>query len=104
MRIFQEEIFGPVLSVIPFDTEEEAFAIGNDTDYGLGGALWTRDVDRALRGAAAIHAGTVWVNTYAELQSNVGFGGVRQSGLGRELGAGGIDAMTETKTVYMRHR
>ncbi len=104
MRIAREEIFGPVLSVIPFDTEEEAFAIGNDTDYGLGGALWTRDVDRALRGAAAIHAGTVWVNTYAELQSNVGFGGVRQSGLGRELGAGGIDAMTETKTVYMRHR
>ncbi|WP_412176942.1 aldehyde dehydrogenase family protein [Mycobacterium heckeshornense] len=103
MRIAREEIFGPVLSVIAFDTDEKAYGIGNDTDYGLGGALWTRDVERALHGAAAIRSGPAWVNTYAELQSNVGFDGVKQSGLVRELG-GGIDAKTETKTVYMRHK
>lgn len=103
MRIAREEIFGPVLCVIPFESEAEAFAIANDTDYGLGGGVWTSDFSRALRGADAIRSGTVWVNTYGELQSNVSFGGVGSSGIGRELGIAGIDAMTEMKTVYMRH-
>ncbi|MUL74515.1 aldehyde dehydrogenase [Mycolicibacterium sp. CBMA 226] len=103
MRIAREEIFGPVLCVIPFDSEEEAFAIANDTSYGLGGGVWTGDVSRSLRAAECIRSGTVWVNTYGELQSNVSFGGVKSSGIGRELGRAGIDAMTESKTVYLRY-
>jgi acyl-CoA reductase-like NAD-dependent aldehyde dehydrogenase len=102
MRIAREEIFGPVLSVIPFDTEDEAIAIANDTDYGLGAGLWTRDVARASRVGDALDAGTIWVNTYGELLSNVPFGGIKQSGLGKELGEGGIEAFTETRTTYLR--
>jgi acyl-CoA reductase-like NAD-dependent aldehyde dehydrogenase len=102
MRIAREEIFGPVLSVIPFDTEEEAVGIANDTDYGLGAGLWTGDVSRASRLADELEAGSVWVNTYADLFSNVPFGGIKQSGLGKELGDGGIDAFTETRTTYLR--
>jgi acyl-CoA reductase-like NAD-dependent aldehyde dehydrogenase len=102
MRIAREEIFGPVLSVIPFDTEEEAVRIANDTDYGLGAGLWTSDVSRASRVADVLEAGSVWVNTYADLFSNVPFGGIKQSGLGKELGEGGIDAFTETRTTYLR--
>jgi aldehyde dehydrogenase (NAD+) len=104
MRIAQEEIFGPVLSVIPFASDEEAYEIANATDYGLGAGLWTSDVSRVSRAADALHAGTVWVNTYGELLSNVSFGGWKQSGLGKELGEGAITAFTESKTVYQRRR
>jgi len=104
MRIAREEIFGPVLSIIPFDTEEEAVGIANDTDYGLGAGLWTGDVSRASRVADELEAGSIWVNTYADLFSNVPFGGIKQSGLGKELGEGGIDAFTEVRTTYLRRR
>lgn len=101
MRIAREEVFGPVLAVIPFDTEEEAFEIANDTPYGLAAGVWTSDIGRALRASERLQAGTVWVNTYRIGGSSTPFGGYKRSGLGRE---GGIDALKEwvnTKTVWI---
>ena len=92
MRIAQEEVFGPVLSIIPFDGEDEAYAIANDTAYGLGAGVWTSDIARALRAAERIKAGTVWVNTYRALSYTSPFGGYKRSGLGRE---GGLDAIKD---------
>jgi aldehyde dehydrogenase (NAD+) len=102
MRIAQEEIFGPVLSVIPFDDVDEAIRIGNDTMYGLAAAVWTKDVSKAHRMARALKAGTVWVNTYLSLDSHAPFGGFKQSGFGRELGKYSADLYTEIKTVWMQ--
>jgi acyl-CoA reductase-like NAD-dependent aldehyde dehydrogenase len=101
MRIAREEVFGPVLAVIPFDTEEEAFQIANDTPYGLAAGVWTSDIGRALRASERLQAGTVWVNTYRIGGASTPFGGYKHSGLGRE---GGIEAMKEwvnTKTVWI---
>jgi aldehyde dehydrogenase (NAD+) len=89
-----------VLSVIPFDEENEAIAIANDTDYGLAATVWTQDVKRALRLARAIKAGTVGVNGY-QLEPNSPFGGYRQSGMGREGGRAAIESYTELKTVLL---
>jgi acyl-CoA reductase-like NAD-dependent aldehyde dehydrogenase len=101
MRVAQEEIFGPVLSVIPFDDDDQAYAIANDTQYGLAAALWTTDVSRAHKSAQSLNAGTVWVNTYGQLSSNVPFSARKQSGHGSELGTGSIDSFTQTKSVYI---
>ena len=101
MRIAREEVFGPVLSIIPFDDEEEAYAIANDSPYGLAAGLWTGDIARAIRGSAALEAGTVWVNSYRAVSYMAPFGGYKRSGIGRESGQEAIDAYLQTKTVWI---
>jgi aldehyde dehydrogenase (NAD+)/betaine-aldehyde dehydrogenase len=102
-EIAQEEVFGPVLVAAPFDTEEEAVALANGTDYALLGAVWTRDIGRAHRMAAAIQAGQVYVNTYgAGGGVELPFGGFKKSGYGREKGIEALDAYTQTKTVVVK--
>ncbi|MCH7874417.1 MAG: aldehyde dehydrogenase family protein [Gemmatimonadetes bacterium] len=101
MRIVDEEIFGPVLSVIAFDDQDEAIHIANQSMYGLAAGIWTKDIQKAFRVARAIRAGTVWVNTYNMYDPAAPFGGFKQSGYGRELGREALDGYTETKTVWM---
>jgi len=102
-EIAQEEVFGPVLVAAQFDTEEEAVALANGTDYALIGAVWTRDIGRAHRMAAAIEAGQVYVNTYgAGGGVELPFGGFKKSGYGREKGVEALDAYTQTKTVVVK--
>ena len=100
MSIAREEIFGPVLSVIPFSDEDEALRIANDTEYGLAATVWTSDIKRAMRLTKAIRAGTVGINGY-QLEPHAAFGGYRQSGLGREGGRAAIESYTELKTVLL---
>jgi aldehyde dehydrogenase (NAD+) len=101
MRIAREEVFGPVLSVIPFKGVDDAVAQGNETFYGLAAAVWTRDVGKALRVARALRAGTVWVNAYNLYDAALPFGGFKESGFGRELGQAGLDLYTEVKSVWV---
>ena len=99
MRIAREEIFGPVLAVIPFDTEEEAIRIANDTDYGLAAAVWSQDITQAHRVVRELRAGITWVNTYHPTHNELPWGGYKQSGWGRELGLHGIEGYLEIKQV-----
>jgi 5-carboxymethyl-2-hydroxymuconic-semialdehyde dehydrogenase len=101
MRIFQEEIFGPVVCVTPFDSEQEAIALANDTRYGLAAYIWTSDLRRAHRVAAAVEAGMTWVNSHNVRDLRTPFGGVKASGLGREGGQHSIDFYTESRIVHV---
>jgi betaine-aldehyde dehydrogenase len=98
-RIAREEIFGPVLSVLPFETEDEAIRVANDTPFGLAGAVWTRDVYRGIRVLKQIRAGILWLNTYHPTYNEAPWGGYKQSGFGRELGSHGIEHYLETKQI-----
>ena len=101
MRLAREEVFGPVLSIIPFDTEEEAIAIANDNDFGLASGVWTENLSRAMRMIRALHTGVVWVNTYRTSAPQAPFGGMKDSGFGRERGEQGVLEFTTTKNVMI---
>jgi acyl-CoA reductase-like NAD-dependent aldehyde dehydrogenase len=101
MRLAQEEVFGPVLAVIPFTDEDHAVAIANDSRFGLGAGVWTSDIGRAFRMSERIQSGTVWVNTYRAVSYLAPFGGFKDSGIGRENGIGAIDEYLDTKTVWI---
>jgi phenylacetaldehyde dehydrogenase len=98
---YTEEVFGPVVAVVPFSDEADAVAMANDTPYGLSGSVWTRDVGRAIRVARAVETGNLSVNSHASVRYWTPFGGFKQSGLGRELGPDALDAFTETKNVFI---
>lgn len=101
MRVAQEEIFGPVAVVIKFKTEDEVIAMANDSAYGLGGAVWTRDINRAIRVARAVETGRMWVNTYNQIPAGAPFGGYKRSGIGRETDLSILDAYTQKKNIMI---
>ncbi|MBS4670068.1 aldehyde dehydrogenase family protein, partial [Klebsiella pneumoniae] len=101
MRIAQEEVFGPVLACIPFEDDEEAIAIANDTTFGLAAGFWTQDIRRILRVSERLQAGTVWVNTYRVISYLSPLGGYKHSGIGRENGLDSIQNYLQTKSVMI---
>jgi acyl-CoA reductase-like NAD-dependent aldehyde dehydrogenase len=100
---YTEEVFGPVVSVVRFTGEADAVRIANDSDFGLSGSIWTRDLGRALRTGRAVQAGNLSVNSHSSVRYATPFGGYKQSGLGRELGPDALDAFTETKNIFIAH-
>jgi acyl-CoA reductase-like NAD-dependent aldehyde dehydrogenase len=100
-RLAREEIFGPVVAVIPFDNEADAVRLANDTPYGLAGSIWTVDGAKALRMARAVEAGNLSVNSNGSVRVQTSFGGMKQSGFGRELGLEALDAYTDVKNVFL---
>jgi acyl-CoA reductase-like NAD-dependent aldehyde dehydrogenase len=99
--VWREEVFGPVVAVLPFEDEAEAIAMANDTQYGLSGSIWTHDVGRALRVARGVEAGNLSVNSHSSVRYSTPFGGFKQSGLGRELGPDALDSFTDLKNVFI---
>ena len=100
-RVWREEVFGPVVAVLPFDDEADAIAKANDTEYGLSGSIWTRDVARAIRVSRGVDAGNLSVNSHSSVRYSTPFGGFKQSGIGRELGPDALDPFTELKNVFI---
>ena len=103
-RVAHEEIFGPVATVIKFKTEEEVIQLANDSEYGLGGAVWSTDINRCLRVSRALETGRVWVNCYNRLPAGAPFGGYKTSGIGRETHKMMLDAYTQVKNIYISTR
>jgi acyl-CoA reductase-like NAD-dependent aldehyde dehydrogenase len=101
MTIAREEIFGPVVTVIPFKDSDDAVLQGNATTYGLGAGVWTRDIKKAHRTAAALKAGSVWINCYNVYDAASPFGGYKESGFGREMGRYNLDLFTQVKSVWV---
>jgi acyl-CoA reductase-like NAD-dependent aldehyde dehydrogenase len=100
-RLWRDEVFGPVVTITPFDGEAHAVALANDTPYGLSGSVWTGNGARALRMARAVNAGVLSVNSNTSVRVNTPFGGMKQSGFGRELGLEALDAYSDIKNIFL---